>query len=81
MADVAELVTKNSLLYKSAEKKDSTVYIKNYYFPMLPRDLGDILSLNAGEDRLACSLFFEIDQEGLIDMSSIRVQESIVKVS
>ena len=45
IADVAEFISRKCGLDKSAKNKNSTIYIKNYHFPMLPDKLGRFLSL------------------------------------
>lgn len=66
-----------------ARQRVASVYIGKYFFrPMLPFKLStDVCSLALNKPRLAISLFFDIDEEGLIDMDSISYRKSIIKSS
>ncbi len=81
IADVAYYVKENSELDKEAFRRGTSVYLVDRVIPMLPPVLSNgICSLNAGEDRLAISVFMEINGEGNviryeIGPSVIRVDE------
>ncbi len=81
IADVAYYVRENSELDKEAFRRGTSVYLVDRVIPMLPPRLSNgICSLNAGEDRLALTVFMEINREGHviryeIGPSVIRVAE------
>lgn len=81
IADVSFYVKENSELDKEAFKRGTSVYLVDRVIPMLPPALSNgICSLSAGEDRLAITVFMEINNEGNviryeIGPSVIRVDE------
>lgn len=81
IADVSYYVRENSELDTEALRRGTSVYLVDRVIPMLPPALSNgICSLNAGEDRLAISVFMEINSEGNvlryeIGPSVIRVDE------
>jgi len=62
IADVSHYVTEKSELDREAFKRGCSVYLPDRTIPMLPFELSDNLcSLNEGEEKLAFSAIFEID--------------------
>ncbi|KAI5805893.1 hypothetical protein EDC01DRAFT_626698 [Geopyxis carbonaria] len=80
VADVTHFVKPNSLVDREAKKRGTAVELVNRYVPMLPQQLGENLaSLKPGEDRLAFSVVFTLDEESGKVEADPWVGKSIVK--
>jgi len=80
IADVTNYVQENSALDKEALKRGTSVYLLDQVIPMLPKALSNgICSLNAGEDRLALSVFMTIDNKG--EIIDHEICESVICVN
>lgn len=67
IADVSYYVKPNSELFKDALKRGTSVYLGNVVVPMIPSILSNgICSLNEGVDRLAKTVYMEIDHKGKV---------------
>ncbi|SHE80369.1 exoribonuclease-2 [Desulfacinum infernum DSM 9756] len=79
IADAAEYVQPDDPLDKEAAERITSVYLPDARISMLPPGLSeDVCSLRLGEDRLAVSFIFEVDEEGTIHQS--RVEPSLIRV-
>jgi exoribonuclease-2 len=79
IADVAGIISPDSIIDKEAAKRATTLYLARRQIPMIPHDLShDTLSLIQGCDRPAISLFARFDKSGkLLDY---RFAASVIKV-
>jgi ribonuclease R len=81
IADVGYYVREGTALDREAFHRGTSVYLVDRVLPMLPPELSnDICSLNPRADRLAMSVFMEMDQQGNVishqfTPSVIRTQE------
>lgn len=81
IADVGHYVKEGTALDKEALHRGTSIYLVDRVIPMLPPELSnDLCSLNPKVDRLAMSVFMEINQQGKLvshdfGPSVIRTQE------
>ena len=79
IADAAELVLQGTPLDREAEARASSIYLPDERVSMLPPCLSEgILSLKAGQDRLALSFLITIDSEA--NISARRICQSVVRI-
>jgi len=84
IADVSFFVKPNSALDHEARQRATSVYLLNHVIPMLPKNLSENLcSLNQGVDRLAFSVFIQVNSQGAIvtnsNIPSVRFSKSIIQ--
>lgn len=80
IADVSYYVWENTPLDLEARKRGCSVYLVDRVIPMLPPKLSNkICSLNPGVDRLAMSVFIELDTRGKVRKYDIK--PSIIRTS
>ncbi len=79
IADAAELILQGTPLDREAEARASSIYLPDERVSMLPPCLSEgILSLQAGQDRLALSFLITIDSEA--NISETRICQSVVRI-
>lgn len=67
IADVTHYVTPGSIIDTEAYDRATSVYLVDRTVPMLPERLcNDICSLRPGEEKLAYSVVFELNAEGIV---------------
>ena len=79
IADVAGLISPDSILDKEASQRGSSLYLPRRQIPMIPPNLSqDTLSLRQGCDRPAISLLSRFDMDG--NLADYRFVPSLVRV-
>jgi exoribonuclease-2 len=79
IADVAEVISPDSILNQEASKRGSSLYLLRHQVPMLPPNLSqDTLSLKQGLDRPSISLISRFDKEG--NLLDYRFVTSLIRV-
>lgn len=78
IADVNHYIPADSPLDKEAFIRGTSVYLVDRVVPMLPKELSNgICSLNPHEERLAISVFMEINKKGKV--VSFTIDETVIK--
>ena len=79
IADVSHYVRPDNAIDEDARERGTSVYLPGTVVPMLPEKLAtDLCSLRQGKDRLAKSVFFDLDREG--HLLSSQVERSVIRV-
>ena len=77
IADVSHYVVEGGIIDKEAVKRATSVYLVDRVIPMLPEALSnDLCSLKPNTDRLAFSVFFEMD--GAANLISYKIAKTII---
>ena len=77
IADVSHFVVQDSALDREARERGTSVYLLDKVIHMLPPRLAaEICTLAPGEDRLALSVFIELD--GMGELVDYRLSESVI---
>lgn len=72
IADVTHYVTPGSIVDQEAQERATSVYLVDRTVPMLPERLSNILcSLRPGEEKLAFSVIFELDEHANVQQQWI----------
>ena len=80
IADVSHYVTPGTPLDKEARNRGNSVYLADRVIPMLPENLSNgLCSLRPDEDRLAFSVFAEINRDGSV--GHVRFGRSVIRSS
>jgi len=78
IADVSHYVKPKSALDREAQVRGNSVYLVDRVIPMLPEALSNgICSLKPGVDRLAFSVFCEVNRQGKIH--SVRFAKTVIR--
>ncbi|MFT9055492.1 MAG: ribonuclease R [Ethanoligenens sp.] len=78
IADVSHYVQPGTALNEEAFERGTSIYFGNRVIPMLPEALSNgICSLNPREDRLAFTVFIDVDAAG--DMQGYTLHKSIIR--
>jgi len=80
ISDADRWAPRYSNLFKVGERRSTSIYAPTKTYPMFPDSAFDVMSLNAGRDRCALSLGVELLPNGEIDLSSIVIHPSIIRV-
>lgn len=77
IADVSHFVPEGGPIDKEAIKRATSVYLVDRVIPMLPENLSnDLCSLKPNEERLAYSVFFEMDEKA--NLISYKIAKTVI---
>ena len=80
IADVSYYIKEDSAVDEEAFKRGTSVYFPDRCIPMIPEKLSEeVCSLKPNEDRLAFSIFIEINNEGKV--INYKLDETIIRSS
>ena len=80
IADVSAFVPPQSLVFREALTRGTTIYLPDRIIPMLPRVISEeAASLKAGEVRPALSFLVELSPEG--EVKNFRLTRSVIRVA
>ena len=80
IADVSAFVPPQSLVFREALSRGTTIYLPDRIIPMLPRVISEeAASLKAGEVRPALSFLVELSPEG--EVKNFRLTRSVIRVA
>lgn len=80
IADVSHYVKPGTALDREARRRGNSVYLADRVIPMLPENLSNgLCSLRPDEDRLAFSVFAQINRDGTV--RSVRFGRSVIRSS
>jgi ribonuclease R len=78
IADVAQGIAPDTLLDKLARKRGTAIYLGEKLLPLFPETVSEKLSLLANCDRLAVSIFLDIDDKG--EVQEFEISQSLIHV-
>ncbi len=79
IADVAQMIEVGGPIDDEAKTRAQSIYLPRRQIPMMPPEISeDLLSLTAGKDRLAVSLFVNMDRS--CNILDYRFTQSIIRV-
>ena len=77
IADVSHFVPEGGPIDKEAIKRATSIYLVDRVIPMLPENLSnDMCSLKPNEERLAYSVFFEMDEKA--NLISYKIAKTVI---
>jgi ribonuclease R len=78
IADVSSFVMTGSEMDLEARKRGNSIYLNEVVLPMLPDPVHRCCSLAVGQDRLAVSVLFSLDEDGQIE--EFNIEPTVIQV-